>query len=200
MLSLLLALAGAGAFPYESLATPASCTVPEWPREAVRYEIEGVTLLEFRIGADGAVRDAVVRGSSGWAMLDQAALAGLARCRFKHGLAAARDGTVFPIQYAWKLDGPPPLRPVLIPGSCKPARRIAGYANFDQRPSGQAGVKLRFLVGEDGQPRGIVAEQGGFAPAVVRDAVDYLSTCRFGIAPDASSERTDTSYGWVLLR
>lgn len=200
MLALLLALAGAGTFPYQSLATPASCTLPAWPREALRYEIEGVTTLEFSIGADGAVRKAAVRGGSGWAILDQAALAGLARCRFKPGLEAARSGTVFPIQYAWRLEGPAPLRPVLQAGSCKPAPRIAGYVNFDQRRSAQAGIRLRFLVGEDGQARGIVAEPGGFAPQVVRDAVDYLSTCRFGIAPGASGERTDTSYGWVLLR
>lgn len=200
MLSLLLALAGASAFPYQSLATPASCTAPAWPREALRYEIEGTTTLEFRIGSDGAVRDAVVRGGSGWAMLDQAALAGLGRCRFKPGLGAARDGTVFPIQYAWRLDGPAPLRPVLVPGSCKPSPHIAGYENLDQRRSARSGIKLRFLVGPDGQARGIVAEQGGFAPQVVRDAVDYVSTCRFGIAPGASGERTDTSYGWVLLK
>jgi len=101
MLPLLLALAGASAFPYESLATPASCTVPEWPREAVRYEIEGTTVLQFQVGADGAVRHAEVKQGSGWSLLDQAALAGLARCRFKPGLAAAREGTVYPLQYAW---------------------------------------------------------------------------------------------------
>ncbi|XLZ72573.1 energy transducer TonB [Massilia sp. SR12] len=200
MLSLLLALAGASAFPYQSLATPASCTAPAWPREALRYEIEGATTLEFRIGSDGAVRDAVVRSSSGWTMLDQAALAGLARCRFKPGLEAAREGTVFPIQYAWRLEGPAPLRPVLQPGSCKPSPRFTGYVNLDQRRSAQTGIKLRFVVGTDGQARGIVAEQGGFAPQVMRDAVDYLATCRFGIAPGASGERTDTSYGWVLLK
>ncbi|MCE3263787.1 MAG: hypothetical protein K0R43_2866 [Pseudoduganella sp.] len=200
MLSWLLALAQASAFPYQSLATPASCTVPAWPREALRYEIEGVTTLEFRIGPDGAVRHAALRASSGWAILDQAALAGLARCRFKPGLEEARDGTVFPLQYAWRLEGPAPLRPVLQPGSCKPAPRIAGYVNLDQRRSAQAGIKLRFLVDADGQARGIVAEPGGFAPPVVRDAIDYLASCRFGIAPGASGERTDTSYGWVLLK
>ena len=195
-----LALAQASAFPHQSLATPASCTVPAWPRAALRYEIEGVTTLEFRIGRDGAVRDAVVRGCSGWTILDHAALAGLARCRFKPGLEEARNGTVFPIQYAWRLEGPAPLRPVLLPGSCRPAPRITGYVNFDQRHSTQAGIKLRFLVGADGMARGIEAEPGGFAPPVVRDAVAYLATCRFGIAPGASGERTDTSYGWVLLR
>lgn len=200
MLSLLLALAGASAFPYESLATPPSCTVPEWPREAVRYEIEGVTTLEFRIGRDGAVRGAAVRSGSGWAILDQAALAGLARCRFKPGLEAARDGEAIAIQYAWKLEGPAPLRPMLLPGSCAPSRRFLRYDNLDQRPDGRAAVKLRFLVGEDGSAQRIVAEPGYFAPEVVHDAVGWLQTCRFGISPKASGARTDTSFGRVVLR
>lgn len=151
MLSLLLALAGASAFPYESLATPASCTLPEWPREAVRYEIEGSTALQFQVGADGAVRNAEVKQGSGWTILDQAALAGLARCRFKPGLAAARDGTVFPLQYAWTLEGPAPLRPMLLPGSCGPSQRFLRYDNLDQRPDGRASIKLRFLVDAEGK-------------------------------------------------
>ncbi|HEY0585147.1 MAG TPA: energy transducer TonB [Pseudoduganella sp.] len=200
MLSLLLALAGASAFPYESLATPARCTVPEWPREAVRYEIEGITTLQFQLGADGAVRNAEVTRGSGWGILDQAALAGLARCRFKPGLAAARDGTVFPLQYAWTLEGPAPLRPMLLPGSCGPSQRFLRYDNLDQRPDGRASIKLRFLVDAQGKPQRVVPEAAHFDAAVVRDAVSWLQTCRFGISPKASGARTDTSFGRVVLR
>ena len=200
MLSLLLALAGASAFPYESLATPASCTVPEWPREAVRYEIEGTTVLQFQVGADGTVRNAEVKQGSGWSLLDQAALAGLARCRFKPGLAAAREGTAYPLQYAWTLEGPAPLRPMLVPGSCGPSQRFLRYDNLDQRPDGRASIKLRFLVDPAGRARRIVPEAAHFDAAVVRDAVNWLQTCRFGISPKASDARTDTSVGRVVLR
>jgi TonB family protein len=200
MLSLLLALAGASAFPYESLASPASCTLPEWPREAVRYEIEGTTTLQFQVGIDGAVRNAQVKQGSGWAILDQAALAGLARCRFKPGLAAAREGTAFPIQYAWTLEGPAPLRPMLQAGSCAASARFLRYDNLDLRPDGRAAVKLRFLVDADGRAQRIVAEGAQFAPVVLRDAASWLQTCRFGISPKASGARTDTSFGRVVLR
>jgi protein TonB len=200
MVSLLLALAGASAFPYASLATPASCTVPEWPREAVRYEIEGATTLQFQIGPDGAVRNAQVQQGSGWAILDQAALAGLARCRFKPGLEAAREGAVFPIQYAWTLEGPPPLRPTLVPGSCGPSRHFLRFDSLDQRADGRAAIKLRFLVDAQGKAQRIVAEPAYFEAAVVRDAVAWLQTCRFGTAPKAGGARTDTSFGWVVLR
>jgi TonB family protein len=200
MLSLLLALAGAGAFPYESLATPPACTMPEWPREAVRYEIEGSTVLQFQIGADGAVRNAQVRQGSGWTILDQAALAGLARCRFKPGLAAARAGTVFPLRYDWTLEGPAPLRPVLVPGSCAASRHFLRYDSLDRRPDGRAAVKLRFLVDPEGRAQRIVPEATYFDAVVVRDAVNWLQTCRFGIDPQAAGARTDTSFGWVVLR
>jgi len=200
MLSLLLALAASSAFPYQSLATPASCTAPEWPREALRYEIEGVTTLQFQIGLDGAVRNAQVKQGSGWAILDQAALAGLARCRFKPGLEAAREGTEFPIQYAWTLEGPAPLRPTLVPGSCAPSRHFLRYDNFDQRGDNRAAVKLRFLVDAEGRPQRIVPEAAQFAPVVLRDAVSWLQTCRFGIGTKAAGARTDTSFGRVVLR
>ncbi len=200
MLSLLLALAGASAFPYESLATKASCTIPEWPRAALRYELEGTTALRFQIGVDGAVRNAGVKQGSGWAILDQAALAGLARCRFKPDLPAARDGAEYMIQYAWRLEGPAPLRPMLLPGSCARSQRFLRYDNFDQRRDGRAAIKLRFLVGPDGSAQGVEDEPGQFGPHVVRDAVDWLETCRFGIPPKARGGRTDTSFGWVVLR
>lgn len=200
MLSLLLALAAASSFPYASLATPASCTAPEWPREALRYEIEGVTTLQFQIGLDGAVRNAQVKQGSGWAILDRAALAGLARCRFKPGLDAAREEAEFPIQYVWTLEGPAPLRPTLRPGSCAPSRHFLRYDDLDRRPDERAAVKLRFLVDAEGKARRIVPEATYFDASVVRDAVEWLQTCRFGIAPDARGPRTDTSFGRVVLR
>ncbi len=200
MLSLLIALAGASAFPYQSLVTPASCTVPEWPREALRYEIEGTTTLQFQIGLDGAVRNASVMQGSGWTILDQAALAGLARCRFKPRLEAAREGTEFPIQYAWTLEGPAPLRPVLVPGSCAQSRHFLRYDDFDRRLDGRAAIKLRFLVDANGKAQRVAAEARQFDAVVVRDAVEWLQTCRFGIAAKAAGARTDTSYGWAVLR
>lgn len=200
MLSLLIALAGASAFPYQSLATPASCTAPEWPREALRYEIEGTTTLQFQIGLDGVVRNAQVKQGSGWSILDQAALAGLARCRFKPGLDAAREGVEFPIQYAWTLEGPAPLRPMLRPGSCAPSSHFLRYDDFDRQVDNRAYVKLRFLVDAEGKPQRIVPELTRFDAVVVRDAVNWLQTCRFGIAPRAAGARTDTSFGRVVLR
>ena len=78
---------------------------PEWPREALRHEQTGRVTLSFRIGADGAVLESVVKQSSGFPLLDEAARTGLMRCRFKpatvDGQAAASWVSV---QYVWTLD------------------------------------------------------------------------------------------------
>ena len=54
----------ANAFPAKLLASPSSCTTPDWPVEARRYEVEGITLLHFHINADGQIEDAKVAASS----------------------------------------------------------------------------------------------------------------------------------------
>jgi len=199
MLPLLLALASAGAFPYQALTT-AGCVTPQWPREALRYEIEGSTTLQFQLALDGTVQQARVQQGSGWTILDQAAMQGLARCRFKPGLAEAREGAWFPLRYQWTLEGPAPLRPVLVAGSCQASPHIARYDDLDLHADGRAGIRVRFLVGADGRAHHIVPEPGRFAAPVVRDAVAWLQTCRFGISAKASGERTDTSFGTVVLR
>jgi TonB family protein len=84
---------------------------PQWPAEARRYEIEGATTVRFEIGADGAVLRPAITRSSGWQILDDAALHSIAQCRFQPDLPAARDGTVFPLQYVWKFDDAPAARP-----------------------------------------------------------------------------------------
>lgn len=186
--------------PFEALLTPASCAQPQWPAEAVRYEISGATSIRFEIGQDGKVRRPAVTHSSGWRILDQAALAGIAQCVFRPGLKEARDGATFPLQYVWKFSDAPAARPLLVKDSCQPSARFAGFREADQRPSGADGILLRFLLDADGAPRRVVAEAGGQPPALVRQAVDYLRSCRFAHGSRQAGERTDTAFGRVLLK
>ncbi|NVM75194.1 TonB family protein [Duganella sp. SG902] len=186
--------------PLQALVTPATCLQPQWPAEARRYEIEGLTTISFGIGADGAVvRPAIVRGS-GWRILDEAAIHSISQCRFAPDLPAARDGTAFPLQYVWKLDGAPPVRPLLVAGSCQPSQRFAAFREADPRPSGKDGILLRFLLNAEGAPVRVVAEAGGQPQELVAEAVAYLQTCRFAYDPARTGERTDTAYGRVLLQ
>jgi len=185
--------------PFEALLSAASCAQPQWPAEARRYEIAGTTTIRFEIGLDGKVLRPAVTQGSGWSMLDQAALQGIAGCVFQPNLAAARQQTVFPLQYVWKLNGPPAARPTLVADSCQPSQRFAAFREADQHPSDQHGILLRFLLNADGAPVRVVAEPNGQPAALVAQAVAYLQRCRFAYGA-AAGERTDTGFGRVLLK
>lgn len=188
----------ANAFPAKLLAAPSSCTTPDWPAEARRYEVEGITLLHFHINADGGIDDARVAASSSWKMLDDAALASLVKCKFKANLDEAERDATFPIQFVWTLAGPPTNRPQLVAGSCAPSSRFAGFEEFNRAPSADDGVLVRFLINPEGIPTGIKAEgaDGALAAAVA----DYLGSCRFAADASMPGEKTDTAFGRVLRK
>jgi TonB family protein len=189
----------AHAFPAKLLASHESCTTPEWPIEARRYEVEGVTLVHFQIGDDGAVEGAKVAGTSSWKLLDDAAIRSIVKCRFRPGLVAVRDKT-FPIQFVWTLTGPPSVRPQLIEDSCAPSARFSKFQPYNRNSTARDGVLLRFLVNAKGEPFGVKAEAYGQHEAAGLAAADYLKTCRFAIDPAMPGEKTDTVYGRVLSR
>ncbi|HZV67267.1 MAG TPA: tetratricopeptide repeat protein, partial [Telluria sp.] len=84
-----------------------SCAKPEWPKEALRKEQQGTVTLGFLIGPDGAVLNAEVRKSSGYLLLDQAALAGIRRCTFKPARVDGQPSQAWmQMQYMWTLDPP----------------------------------------------------------------------------------------------
>lgn len=191
----------ASQFPYTALTTAAGCATPEWPREALRYEIEGVTTLNFEIDQDGNVVNPTIRKSSAWNILDDAALRGLAKCKFKANLEEAKGARTFPIQYVWKLNGDGiVLHPLLVPNSCRPSERFQTFKNFDRNPSNGSGILVRFLVVGEGQAGRIAAEPNGQPAELVDDAIEFVKSCRFAIAPDVQGSRTDTLFGRVILK
>lgn len=191
--------AHAGA-PFDALVSPSSCSQPQWPAEAIRYEITGTTTIRFGIGPDGKVRQPTVTRGSGWQLLDDAAIAGIARCVFRPGLKEARDGASFPLQYVWKFSDAPAARPLLVKDSCQPSARFAGFREADQGPSDANGILMRFLLDADGAPVRVVPEAPAQPRALVAQAMAYLQTCRFAHDPHAGGERTDTGFGRVLLK
>ncbi len=180
--------------------SPASCVRPAYPREAIRYELEGITTLRFRLAPDGRVAEVRVAKSSGWAMLDDAVVRSLQACRFTPAQAAKAGAAALPVQYVWSLDGEHALRPHLVPGSCPAGGRFAGFQAYDSRPSGPDGIKVRLLVDPSGQPRGVKPEGASLPPPLTAALLNYVESCRFGFDPALKGERTDTAYGRVLLR
>ncbi|HEX8614490.1 MAG TPA: energy transducer TonB [Telluria sp.] len=196
--------AGSAAFPRHLLADAGSCPLPAWPREALLYELEGSSTVSFAIGPDGAVEQARLLRTSGWAMLDDAALRAIAACRFKPGLDAAERAGPFPMQFAWKLDGEAGATPLLRAGSCKAPGRFARFAQSDAAsgtaPASASGVLVRFLVGEGGVPWRVAAEANGQPQALVADALEFVQSCRFDHDPAVPGERSNSVTGRVLLK
>ena len=188
----------AHAFPAKLLASAGSCTTPQWPQEARRYEVEGISLLHFRIGADGQVQDAKVAASSSWKLLDDAALRSLVKCRFKAGLDEAERETVFPIQFVWTLSGPSSARPQLIPGSCTQSGQFSGFQALNRTASGKDGVLLRFLVNAAGVPYGVKPELAGVDAGAGQAAAEFIESCKFALDPALGGEQTDTVFGRVV--
>jgi TonB family protein len=180
--------------------TPRKPCGPEYPREAVRYELQGITTLRFRLAPDGRVVDAQVARSSGWALLDEASIRTIQSCSFTPEQAAKARGAALPVQYVWSLDGGSVLRPHLVPGSCPATGRFAGFKAYDNAPSGPDGVKVRLLVDATGQPRGVKTEGAVLPPDLAAALVDFVESCRFGFDPALKGQRTDTVYGRVVLK
>jgi TonB family protein len=78
-----------GPIPVEEGRPEGLCARPVYPKESLRAEEQGRVDLEFLINSDGRAVDTRVKKSSGFPLLDKAALDGLSKCRYK---SATEDG------------------------------------------------------------------------------------------------------------
>ena len=82
----------------------ASCAKPMYPRESLRHEHTGTVTLSFLVGQQGAVEASNIKTSSGHVLLDEAARAAIAQCRFKPGTIDGQPATLWMnMQYVWTL-------------------------------------------------------------------------------------------------
>ena len=86
----------------DPVINPKSCRKPVYPPQALAARVEGTVTLGLLVKADGTVREAVVRKTSGNAALDEAARAAYAKCRFQPGtLNGAQKDQWTEIRYVW---------------------------------------------------------------------------------------------------
>jgi protein TonB len=78
---------------------------PEYPAAAERDELEGTSVVSFLVGTDGRVKQSRVDKSSGYKVLDNAAIAAFSRCKYTPATVdgVAQEGWST-IRYVWKLD------------------------------------------------------------------------------------------------
>jgi len=178
-----------------------SCAKPEWPAEARRYGLEGVTTLKFRIDPQGRPVDPSVMRSSNWELLDQASIKALSTCVFPAETVQRVQGKIVPLQFVWKLEGPTAVAPGLVEGSCAPSERFAGLAVVERGASGPDGVLVRLLVRPaDGIPYGVKTEGSAADPALAQAAAEYAQSCRFVVDAKRAKEPGSAVIGRAVLR
>ena len=90
--------------------TPASvsaaqCDKPDYPSASRRMEEEGTVSLRFLVGVDGQVIQSEIEKSSGFKRLDEAARAGLSKCRFQPATVDGRPEQAWAsMKYTWRLE------------------------------------------------------------------------------------------------
>jgi protein TonB len=81
------------------------CEKPEYPSASRRLEEEGTVALRFLVGVDGKVIQSEIEKSSGFPRLDQAARAGLSKCRFQPATVDGQAEQAWAsMKYTWRLD------------------------------------------------------------------------------------------------
>jgi protein TonB len=81
-----------------------SCAKPQYPHADVQAGHQGTVKLGFLVGEDGQVKDSKVVDSSGFASLDDAARAALAKCSFQPALEKGKPVQQWTkVQYVWSL-------------------------------------------------------------------------------------------------
>ena len=90
--------------------TPASvsaaqCEKPDYPTASRRMEEEGTVSMRFLVGVDGKVIQSEIEKSSGFKRLDEAARAGLSKCRFQPATVDGRPEQAWAsMKYTWRLE------------------------------------------------------------------------------------------------
>lgn len=176
---------------------PSACTRPDWPPEAKRYDLEGTTVLDYRI-REWRIADVKVRKPSGWPILDAAAVRVLQSCKLKTDAAQPRESALRSADIVWATAGGPSARPQLHPDSCPPNAHFHGFVPLDRSPTSADGVLVRFLTNGRGEPFNIRLEGRITDHALAEHIRQYVQHCRF-VAANAPGPKTDAVYGRVLL-
>jgi len=88
-----------------AVVAASACAELDYPARSLRNEEAGITTLAFLVGLDGKVVDSRIDKTSGFKDLDNAALAGLSKCKFKPATVDGKpEQTWSKLRYVWKLD------------------------------------------------------------------------------------------------
>ncbi len=178
-----------------------ACDPPVWTQEALRYELEGTTVLQHDVDDDGRPSSVRVARSSGWKVLDHMAIRAMASCRFSPSTdpQVVRNGLKTP--YNWQLTNNDqiPLQAALVAGSCPPSAHLGEFLAFTGKVKPrQDAILVRFLLDEKGNPFGIKVEETD--PAPLNMATAFINSCRFSPATLEGRPVRGNLSGWLTLK
>jgi len=178
-----------------------ACEQPEWAPEALRYELEGTTTLQYAVDDDGRPTSIRVVRSSGWKILDNMSIRAMEGCRFEASSDPQVIRTGLRAPYNWKLEDNEqrPVPAALVAGSCQASEFLDGFlpVTGKLRPR-EDGLLVRFLLDETGHAYGIKLEVTH--PVPVTEATAYIKSCRFTPATLDGKPIRGNLQGWLRFK
>lgn len=176
------------------ISTPAalnqgSCKLA-YPLEAVRYELTGLNHTQVVIDSTGVPILSRITRSSGWTLLDKAALEGFKQCRFRPALAGQNAvASSLTMEYRWKLDfTAPSVPPTLITNSC------TASSEFSIAPDdSESTLRLRFLLDKEGKPQRVVVDSPTTSTDLDQRAIRFIESCRYQLNKSTDGSVTDSA-------
>ncbi len=182
--------------------TAIACTPAQWPDEARRYELEGTTVLQYDVDDQGHPSAIRVSRSSGWKVLDYAAVGAMRSCRFQPSTdpMVVRTDLKIPVEWTLGNNGElPPASARLIPDSCAPSPYFGAFVPFTGKvPPRDNGILVRFLLDEKGNTFGIKVEETDRAP--INMATNFIRSCRFSPATKDGMSVHGNLTGWLIMK
>ncbi len=177
------------------------CQPPLFTKEALRYELEGTTVLQYDVDDSGRASSVRVTRSSGWKVLDQMAVKAVGTCRFEQTAdpQVVRTGLTMPFNWTLGTQGQQPVPAALVAGSCQASPQFSAFEPFRgavvARPGG---VLVRFLVDDGGKTFGLKLEDAD--PALVTEATAFIASCRFAPATHEGRPVHGNLTGWLVRK
>jgi protein TonB len=156
-----------------------NCIEPDYPSVAMYLDLQGSVTVSLLVDVNGKVKKGRIEKSSGWKILDNAALNALSACPFRLGKGESRHEPAWVrIQHEWKLESPRIFStvPVLLAEPCLTS------SQFKVVPEGVSGedILFRAMVGENGEIRGtLLLEKSSGKKSIDQAAIALLKSCRF---------------------
>lgn len=167
-----------------------SCPRPEYPRSALRRELEGTAQIDATTTDAGKINNIVLIKSSGYRVLDNAFIKSLRSCQ----LPPDPDGQsrAIKMQHTWNIEPKNGTQPELLRHSCSASSllRIPDFAELGR------GIVVSGTISENGSPKEISIEWESTDDNHNAESLRIFESCKFNPA----TEHSKYAERWISMR